>query len=569
MTQPDLLIIGAGPVGLTLACEARRNGLSVRIIDKRESASIHSKAQLVHARTLELLDDLGIVDRFLSRGIVINSFNVFEAGSTKRVAQLTIVGLDSRYQGMLSISQHDTEVLLAERLAELGVEVERQVTLESFTQDDEAVTATLIHDADGGRKEILTVPWLAGCDGAHSTVRHTLELPFEGEKYPMHVIQTDARVDLPFDVHEDEVVAFAGAGAVAGLFPLPGGEHRYRFLVPGAYDEDLEPTLEDFQAILDAVAPAGATVSDPKWMVGFRIHCRMTPKFRVGRVFLAGDAGHIHSPAGGQGMNMGIQDSYNLAWKLALRHRGEGTEELLESYSAERHPTAAATLGWTDRITKTGLKALGLENKLILEARNRLAGFVTSLGLVQRRVARVFSMLDVAYNDSPVCDESRAGLLRSNVRLDPTNEKPSVLSWYAFSGGPKPGHRAPDATINPEEPDSTRLHDLFRGTSHTLLLFDGAAPTAEGYANLTSIAETLTERFGDRIQSHIVVPSNTRPDKLEFDGSVLLDAGSELHSAYAADTECLYLIRPDGYVGFRSQPAQLDDVANYVKRILI
>ncbi len=567
MKQPDLLITGAGPTGLTLACEARRHGLSVRIIDLREAASIYSKAQIVHARTLEMLDDMGIAERFQEQGIPLHSFNVFDSGAHKRLVHLVIAGLDSKFDGILSISQHHTEVLLAERLTELGVEVERRVRLTGFTQGAEGVTATLVHEGDGDREETVTVPWLAGCDGAHSTVRHTLDLPFEGERYPMHIIQADARVDLPFPTHDDEVLAFVGAGRVIGLFPLPGGEHRYRFLIPRKHEEDIEPTLEHFQAALDEVGPEGARVSDPKWMVGFRIHCRMVRRFREGRVFIAGDAGHVHSPAGGQGMNMGMQDAYNLAWKLALLHQGHGTEALLESYSAERQKVVAETLDWTGRATKGALLNLGLENKLMTEARDHLAGFVGNLGLVQQRVARAFSMLDVAYEESPVCEQWRASLLGANVTLDASSEAPSVRAWYAFGGGPAPGHRAPDVVIDPA--DGSRLHGLLQGTTHTLLLFDGAAATLAGYENLSAIAHTVQGRLGDHVRTYIVVPGAERPEALDFDGSVVLDPASNLHSTYGATTECLYLIRPDGYIGFRSQPAELEPLMEHLGRILV
>ena len=178
-------------------------------------------------------------------------------------------------------------------------------------------------------------------------------------------------------------------------------------------------------------------------------------------------------------------------------------------------------------------------------------------------------MLDVAYRESPVCAEARSSLMSANVTLDKTNENPSVIAWRTFSGGPHPGHRAPDAFLNPHDEHSQSLFDLFRGTPHTLLLFDGAAATEEGYENLISIAEAVQKRFGELISTHLITPHSTRPEGCNYEGSLLLDGTSEMHDAYGAKTECIYLIRPDGYVGFRSQPATEKPLMDYLDQIFV
>ena len=572
----DLVIVGAGPVGLTLACEAVRHGLAPRVIDLAAHASIHSKAQIVHARTLEQLEDMGIVERFLERGLITRAFTAHAQRSTEPFARLEIGDVGSRFTGMLSISQHETEVPLAERLRELGVEVERGVELISFTQDEAGVDAVLRHVEDG-REERVRAPYLVGCDGAHSTVRHGLDLDFEGSRYAMDVMQTDARVDFPFPVAEDEVLAFITPKGVAGFFPLPGGEHRYRFLVPfrgdfgpKASDEGL--SLEHFQELLDVVAPAGSVVSDPRWIVGFQIHCRLASRFRVGRVFLAGDAGHIHSPAGGQGMNMGMQDAYNLAWKLALVHRGEGTEALLGSYEPERRTVAAKTLEWTDKATRGGQINFSIHSDLVVAARNWLAGFVTSFSLVRDLASRLISMVEVAYAESPICGEDRDSVLRANVLAHADDERPTLRARASFGDGPKPGQRAPDAHLDRSDRASARIHERLFGTAHQLLLFDGVAATDEGYAKLCALAASVRARFSDRVGVQIVVPHAEAPAALAELGdtaALVLDPRSSYHEAYAAHAECLYLIRPDGYIGYRSQPANADGLMRHLERILV
>ncbi|MCA9683626.1 MAG: FAD-dependent monooxygenase [Myxococcales bacterium] len=218
-------------------------------------------------------------------------------------------------------------------------------------------------------------------------------------------------------------------------------------------------------------------------------------------VFLAGDASHIHSPAGGQGMNMGMQDAYNLAWKLALVVHGRGRELLLDSYHAERHAVAAETLGWTDSATKGGLVNIGMHNELAVALRNSLIGFVGGLGFVQQRMSRMMSMLEVGYPDSPICGEHQVPLRETSLLTRSDRERPSLHSRMVFGGGPKPGARAPDAIL---AADTQRLHEFMRGTAHTLLLFDGAAHTSAGYDNLVAIARELVARHGEVVVPEIV-----------------------------------------------------------------
>lgn len=559
----DVLVVGAGPTGLSAAAELRRRGLSCRLVEKAEAPAPWSKAQIIHARTLEIFEQLGIVEAVLSRGKAVHGFNMYSTPGMKRVLHFPIQGIDSALGHFLSLPQRDTEALLAQRLEELGGAVERGVELEGFTQDATGVTAALVHP--GGRAESVRASWLIGCDGAHSIVRETLGLPFEGSTYAQRLIQADVRVDMPFHVDDDELVGFVSAGGLVALFPLPG-ERRYRLVVPLFDQPDLEPTLENFQAVMAQHGPPGAVVSDPVWTVAFKIHCRMVSRYRVGRVFLAGDAAHIHSPAGGQGMNTGIQDAWNLAWKLDLVHRGAARDELLDSYDAERRPVAAATLAMTDRGWRGGMAAFGLRHPIATAMRDRLMGFIGSLGLAAR-MPQAISMLDIGYPDSPAVAQDRPSILNTQVLTDTSQESPSLRDWLDFGSGPAPGDRAPDVRIAPEDEGSPRLHALFSHLDHTLLLFDGAAHTEEGYRNLASVAGRVEERYGERIRPHLVIPLAARPGALAWDVPVLLDPAGAVHRRYGARSECLYLVRPDGHVAYRSQPADGDRLMAYLDRI--
>jgi hypothetical protein len=268
-------------------------------------------------------------------------------------------------------------------------------------------------------------------------------------------------------------------------------------------------------------------------------------------------------------MNTGIQDAFNLAWKLALCHRGVGKPVLLDSYHAERHPVAAATLAGTDTATSGLAFNLSLRNSVALELRNQVLGFATGLGLVRRRAARTTSMLDIHYAHSPITGQDRPTLLGTRM-LGGGDEAPTVRDWFNFGHGPGPGERAPDVRFDDEREGSPRLFEALDARLHTLLLFDGATASEAGYRELMGLAGRRAARFSGLVAVRIVVPHAQRPAALAgWSGEVLLDATGAVHERYGARSECLYLIRPDGYVAYRSQPAEADKLLGYLERIFV
>ncbi len=554
----DALVVGAGPVGLVMASELRRHGLSCRIIDKADAPSIWSKAQVIHARTLECFQDMGVVDEILARGRPVSGSRI-TTPELQAIARVELGGIDSPYPYFLSLSQRETELLLAKHLERTyDVHIERNVTLEGFTQDADGVLAKLVH-LDGSIEEVR-VPWILGCDGAHSAVRKTLGLSFEGSTYEQRIVQADVRVDFPHAVHDDEIAIFLGSRGMLAFFPLPG-EHRYRMLSFDPGDE--RPVdIELFKALLLDRGPKGAELSDPAWMVDFRIHCRLAERYRVGRAFLSGDAAHIHSPAGGQGMNMGIQDAYNLAWKLALVQRGRAKETILDSYEAERRPIAESVLRTTDASTKGLATVISLKNPIALGIRNHLMNFVTSLDVVKGRAGRSLSQIEIGYPKSPIVGQDQVSLW--SVGVGGSAEHPGLSDWVHFGDGPAPGTRVPDMPIGEKT-----LFDVLRGPQHTLLCFDGAAATEEGYHRLAQIIAQAQNRLGDGVKAFVVVPAPTRPEGLAPEIPVLCDADGEMHRRFGARSECLYLVRPDGYVAYRCQPADEHRFSAYLDRLYI
>jgi 2-polyprenyl-6-methoxyphenol hydroxylase-like FAD-dependent oxidoreductase len=556
----SVLVVGGGPVGLTMACELLRHGVDCRIVDQNAAPQPWSKAAAVSARTMEVWQDMGIVERALERGRPVFGVNLHRG--LERFAQVSIHVEGTPFPYIFGMAQRETELMLAKRLDELGGRFEREVKLAGFSQDDDGVSATLVHR--DGREEQMRTPWLVGCDGAHSTVRQGLDLPFEGSTFEETIVQGDLKVDFPFAADPNEAQVFVSPAGPIGMIPLLD-EGRYRVLVLGIADPPDEPPLEMLQQIVGQRCPEGVHVYDPAWTVSFRFHGRIVPRYRSGSVFLAGDAAHIHSPAGGQGMNMGIQDAYNLAWKLALVQRGVCSEEILDSYDLERRPVGQRTVDVTDAATKRAMRMMTLRSPLAQSLRNQAMSFILNAGILQGRAFRSIGQLSVSYAASPIVGDHHRSVWRSELIGTRADERPTTADWIKFTNGPGAGERVPDLDLA----DGRTLFEVMRGTKHVLLLFDGAAASEEGYRNLSAIGDRVTRRYGEHVGVRVVVPFDRKPDALDWDGDVLLDEDGAVHEHFGCGSEALYLIRPDGYVGYRSQPAAQDELFRYLETIFV
>jgi hypothetical protein len=285
-------------------------------------------------------------------------------------------------------------------------------------------------------------------------------------------------------------------------------------------------------------------LSDATWLSDFSPRVAIVDRYRAGRVLLAGDAAHVHSPAGGQGMNTGIQDAYNLGWKLDAVLRGRAGQPLLDTYEEERMPVARAVL----RSSDLGHSAFFSPHPVMTFLRDRVLVPALRLPVVLDRLLDGVAELDVGYRSSSLAGEP-AGVDRTG-----DGEAAGVVDHVRFRHGPHAGDRAPDAGGLDRDGAPARLFDLFRGTHSTLLLFDGPAATDAGYRRMTATARAVGAALGDDVRTWVVVPGDRRPEGLD-DVAVFLDPDRDAHHRYAATAESLYLVRPDGYVAFRSQPA--------------
>ncbi len=553
-SSEDVLVVGAGPVGLTFASELFRHGVPCRVVEKADEPCPDSRATDMQARTLEVLQDMGLVDEALSLGHPHKGVSLYSDG--RWLARMEFERLDSPFPFALGIPQDETERMLARHLEKLGGRIERRVEVARVEPLATGAVVTLLHP--DGKWEKVRPRWIIGCDGACSAVRCGLGLPFEGSSYEDRFLMAD--VKLTWDERFDHIYIFYGADTFMLVLPLPGAK-KVRLFTSEPSGDALALTIDTFRDLFERAVPLAATLDDPGWMARFRIHKRIVPKYRVGNVFLAGDSAHIHSPLSGQGMNLGMQDAYNLAWKLALVVRGRAPESLLDSYEPERRPLALSVLEESDKDQKRAM----IQGRFGQAVRNNVLEMLMRFPALMKKRGELNAQIGWSYRGSPIVAESRPSLLATKLIADRTTETPSLGDWREFASAPAAGDRAPDLALGGDT-----LFERLRGTHHTLLLFDGRAPTSAGYANLARIADAIVARYGDLVRPVMVVYGDEVPDELTRakSGHVWLDASGDLHARFGAGSECLYLIRPDGYVGYRAQPAELAGLESFLGRVL-
>ena len=393
VTDTDILIVGAGPVGLFLANECVRRGLRCRLIEQRPSQSAHSRALAIFPRTMEILDMGGLVAPFLAAANRVTSVAVH--AHDRVLAHIRFEPQESPYPFVAMVPQNVTEQLLVEALRHRGGAVEYNSTLVGLEPQTDAVRVRV----NGGREaREISARFVVGCDGAHSAVRHLLNIPFAGGEYAELFLLADIETNdaLPADQMQ---LCPSESGAVA-IFPMSAT--RRRVVATVARPEGAAPSLELVRRLLEARGPGSLAARALHWSSYFKVHHRHVKQLRVGRMFVAGDAAHIHSPFGGQGMNTGMHDVWNLAWKLDLYVRGHGSEALLDSYGAERVPVIESVIGTTDWLTRV----MATPGRFVQGMRNAVIPVMSSLGPLQRAFVERLSELAVAYDGSPIVEGS-------------------------------------------------------------------------------------------------------------------------------------------------------------------
>ncbi|MGW3989580.1 FAD-dependent oxidoreductase [Streptomyces sp. NPDC004830] len=526
--RPRAVVVGAGPVGLTAAHELARRGVPVRLVDAAPGPAPTSRAVAVHPRTLETFAQMGLVDDLLARGRRNRAFTMYSGGRRLVRLEADYTTMPTSYPYTLIVSQTDTEAVLRRALARLGVAVEWGVRLTGFEQDGDGVSVRL-RRADGTHESVRT-SWLVGCDGGHSTVRRQLGLELLGESSETWML-ADAPVvsDLPPDT-----IYWTHTGGHALMMVPYARDGHWRLL-------DTAPVPEGGTAHLAAKLSKGlgraVRVGEPEWTSVFTFQQRMVRRMHDGRVFVAGDAAHVHSPASGQGMNTGVQEAYNLAWKLAQVDRGHAGRGLLDTYSEERVPIGEALLG----STRTATFLVQLKSLFASAALPLVLGVVRSVPAlrraVQRKVLGGMSGLRIAYPGSPLTTAAR--------RRHLTGAGNAAVSATVPAPGPAPGRRITEAGVHhPSSPGCRALHEELRDPRWTLLHVAGG-PGAGGGTMAVSLDAAV--RYGAWLSVRTVTGTRT-------DGPApLADPGARLRSALGLAPGSWLLVRPDGYVAARGE----------------
>ncbi|MEO3797387.1 FAD-dependent monooxygenase [Nonomuraea sp. B10E15] len=530
----EVLVVGAGPVGLMAAGELAHRGVAVRVIDRERTRDSLSKALVVHARTLEIMDLAGLADEFVKRGYPAPGLDVSLQRTGKPVS-VNMRHLDTRFPYMLVLPQRQTEEILAGRLEDLDVPIERGVELVDLSPGQDHVVATL--RGEDGREEPVRARYLVGADGSHSSVRRLVNLPFDGRQLDSLVLIGDVKADV--DLVRSRITNLTSSRGFVSLLPFLG-EYVRVFAVDferqnHARDDVL--TLEELQDTVNAIAGRTIELRDPMWLTRYVAPSRQVRTIRAGRVFLAGDATHAHSPAAGQGMNMGLQDAANLGWKLAMVLRGQAPASLLDTFDSERHPVHTSVRHGTDQM----FRLFTLTNPVLRLARSIVTRTVVRRAPVQRRLAGRLSGLAMDYRHAH--KGAGEGRMRSGDRI------PDVDLWTA--------HRP-----------STRLYEVLRDPGYGLFVYAEADHLVADRGRITALFAAVAGTYGVAVRPHLVIDEGV-VDPAEMGAPVFVDVASQFARKLGARHGSVLLIRPDGYLAAHDRSFDIRAVAAWCRSRLV
>jgi 2-polyprenyl-6-methoxyphenol hydroxylase-like FAD-dependent oxidoreductase len=503
--KTDVVIVGAGPTGLALACQLIRHNIDFVILDKKETTTPHSKAIGMQARTLEIYEQIGLADELIALGAKAEGVRLVVGGEVRGKIELSDLGEGlSPYPFLLLVEQGRHEKVLYDFIKSKGKDVRWQTMLESFSQSEAGVTAEIKTVA--GETETIEAKFLVGCDGAKSSVRHTLGLTFEGSTFERLFYVSD--VDINWEYPHDALVVFLMKSNLLAFFPMVG-ENRWRIVgtFPEEFAKDEGDILhEEIEEQIKKDTELDLDITKVNWFSVYKVHSRRVNKFSNGRCFLAGDAAHIHTPAGAQGMNTGIQDGYNLAWKLATALRGKASLSLLETYDEERVANAKRLLETTDRFFDFGASEEWFVAFLRTKVFPYIANFALHFDSVKKFIFPLVSQIGINYRNSS-------------------------LSANNGSFKVKAGDRLPFFTI-----DGASIYEKLKEPKfHLLTFFDGANQPPELAAD-----ESL--------------------DRYEFP---LYPNVAEL---FGATQTFSLVLRPDNYIGLITEDLTGEDLRQYLNR---
>ncbi|HIL23049.1 MAG TPA: oxidoreductase [Alcanivorax sp.] len=534
-----MLIVGAGPTGLALGIGLRRHGINCCIIDRLEAPSPYSRALGLHARSLELFEALDVLAPIRKASRRLKAVSVY--GDKGFLFELDLTSLKAPYPWVLSCPQSEVEAVLIDRYRMLGGELIRSAELLDFRQDGSGVQARI---RQGVEVQTLNAELLVGADGVGSTVREQLGIGFKGVDYSEHFLLAD----VPWDAapwSNDRSHGFLQEEGLLLALPLPQG---WRLIMARREAPTLPLSLDVFKTRLASILGETPELGEPRWVSQFSVQRRLAQHFRRNRVFLAGDAAHVQSPLGAQGMNTGLADAFNLSWKLAFYLKGFGQGALLDSYEQERRPVAEKMLYGVDMLSRASLVKL----PLLRRSRDSLLKLAGSRRNISSRLLRTASQLDVHYRNSPL------------VTCGPEAD----VGWR--HQGPLPGDRLPDAALKSVRTGHLhQLHGLLRKPVHHLLLQLSESPEHNERLVMYALSDRLGQEYRERVHLTVIAARATADEDVPREGTTRIwrDHEGEFASAFG-DQGRLWLMRPDGHLAYRAPVSNADDLLGYLERVL-
>lgn len=507
--QTEVLIVGAGPTGLALACQLMRYGIDFVIVDKNQSTTEYSKAIGVHARTLEIYEQIGLADPLIAAGTKAEKVRLIEGGKIRGEVYLGKIGEGmSPYPFLLLVEQGKHERIVYDHIAANGRRVRWATELTGFEESDKGISAT-VRSADG-TAETIEAKYLVGCDGSGSFVRHSLGLGFGGSTFERHFYVADVEIVSQFS--HDSLYICLSEHSITAFFPMRGSDRNFRIVgtFPEGHDKDPSEVLyEEIEKQISTDTELELDITNVNWFSVYKVHSRHVERFSSGRCFLAGDSAHIHTPAGAQGMNTGIQDGYNLAWKLAAVLRQNADQKMLETYNDERLANAKRLLRTTDRLFNLGASDDVLLGFFRTKIFPYVADYLINLDVVQRAIFPIVSQIGINYRES---------------RLSRGND------GFEY----KPGDRMPYFEV-----EGVSIFDMLREPNfHIVVLHDGRRNASE-----------FGNEFAGLADLHLV---HLYPEAAEV---------------FGATDDLTLVIRPDNYIGMIAAGVDMSDVREYFASI--
>ena len=523
--ETEVLIVGAGPAGLMMACQLAIQGIRFRIIDKKEQPTTNSGALIIQARSIEIFNQMGIAQKFIKEGINANNINILFNGKQHYKMSVKNIGSGlSMFPYLLMVKQEKTEKLLTDFINDRGFYIERGFELIKFIQDSIGVTAEL--QKPDGSSESLKTKYLIGADGGKSTIRKQLNIPFIGKVHQKSLFIIDCKADIK--TSEDDIFISVANNTISGFFPLSDGKWRIDGTIPTKLNRKGTLTFDDVEEHFSERTRMETKLYDPEWFSVFYSHQHHATTFQKDKCFLIGDAAHIQSPVGAQGMNTGLQDAFNLSWKLAFVLKEKSNHTLLNTFTKERLPVAKNTARTTDHIFNM-LTSDGFINKTF---RNHFFPFIIKTffpivekrNLISRYIFKSVSQTGIHYRESTL------------------SHKPFISFFPSINL--RPGDRLPYVLIN-ENGSKVNIQERVKATSFHLFIFSISLLSEN---NLKKI-----EKYRNVLTSEIILKS---------------ELTKSLYKSMGLKKKGFILVRPDLHIAFQSDTLNFNQLEKYLNQFM-